>query len=106
MDTVPFRLKPCDAERYAHMRLRMLEDAPWAYASTPEEDAALNSPRFAETLAREQSAIVAVEAGGGTHQLIASAGIVRVTRLKSAHRTKLWGVSNPRAVEHMKRRER
>jgi RimJ/RimL family protein N-acetyltransferase len=92
MDTTPFRLTPADADRYRHLRLRMLMDAPWAYGSSPADDRPLNAPTFADSLTDEQGAILAVATDGDKGPLIASAGILRVTQLKSMHRSKLWGV--------------
>jgi RimJ/RimL family protein N-acetyltransferase len=85
-------LEPEDAERYARLRLRMLHAAPWAYASSPEEDEALDPARLAAVLADRERAILAVEAGGGDGPLVAAAGIARQRRAKSAHRAGLWGV--------------
>lgn len=83
------RLKPADAERYARLRRRMLEDAPWSFIASPEDDPTVGEVRT--RLAEETNAIFAVEkeAGGA---LIAAAGVVRLPRAKLAHRAIIWGV--------------
>lgn len=70
----------------------MLHDAPWAFASSPEEDRALDPDHVSEFLAENENAVVAIEATDGTQELIAAAGIFRKPQLKSFHRAKLWGV--------------
>jgi RimJ/RimL family protein N-acetyltransferase len=72
--------------------MRMLNDAPWAYASSPEHDPALDPERLTGELSGEHSAILAIEGPDASRELIASAGIVRVSQPKSAHRARLWGV--------------
>src|SRR5687767_2363114 len=87
----PIRLSPADAARYARLRLRMLTEAPWAFAASPEDDIALDPARLAALLAEQENAIFAVEAGG-ERELVATAGIVRMKQLKFVHRARLWGV--------------
>lgn len=68
----------------------MLTVSPWAFASTPENDEALDPAHLRRVLGEEENAIVAVEAA---EALIATAGILR--RMKSpkfAHSARLWGV--------------
>jgi hypothetical protein len=89
MSLLPFRLVASDAERYAQLRLRMLLDSPWSFASSAEDDRALSPLELAETLLFEQNDVVAVASPDGTDQLIASASIFRVRAMKSAHRAKL-----------------
>lgn len=105
MHGTPFRLTPSDAERYARFRMRMLRESPWAFASSPEDDASLDIEHMARMLAEDQNAIFAVEArdlaSDGTStpddarsrkDLIAAAGIFRRNQRKFSHRAKLWGV--------------
>ena len=87
----PFRLGLGDAERYARLRMRMLRDSPWAFGSSPEEDVARDPAEIARRLLRDEYAIVAVE-DGESGELIASTGIFRQDRVKSAHRAAVWGV--------------
>jgi GNAT superfamily N-acetyltransferase len=100
----PVRLTPADAARYVRLRLRMLADAPWAFAASPDDDIALDRARLVDLLGEDQNAIFAMEAAklrsqgsGGAQEsyppeLIAAAGIWRMKQSKFAHRAKLWGV--------------
>lgn len=83
------RLGPDDAERFARVRRRMLDDSPWAFASTPEDDSALDVARVRKALGEPDNAIVAVEA---FEALIATACVYRMKSPKFDHRAKLWGV--------------
>jgi ribosomal protein S18 acetylase RimI-like enzyme len=98
-------LQPADAARYARLRLRMLEDSPWAFASSPEDDMARDLGLLAAKLGEAQNSIVAVEgdsarnaSGGnastaaGAAELVAAAGVVRMKPRKSSHRASIWGV--------------
>lgn len=102
---IPIRLAPADAERYVRLRLRMLQDAPWAFAASPEDDVALDVAHVTEALAEDDNALLAVEATDTTARsgtaltdasrppdLIAAAGVMREKRRKFAHRAKIWGV--------------
>src|SRR5262245_20676931 len=89
MSAAVIRLTPNDAERFALLRRRMLADSPWAFASTPEDDDALDPAHMRKVLGEQENAIFAVEA---VETLIATAGIFRMKRPKFAHRAKLWGV--------------
>lgn len=84
----PIRLQPADAGRYAHLRRRMLEAAPWAFSASPADDRVLARP--AEVLADARNAIYAIEAG--PEALVAAAGIRRGAPPKFAHRAMIWGV--------------
>ena len=87
----PFRLKPADSERYVRMRRRMLEDAPWAFAASVEDDVALDAGHMTKALAGEYNAILAIEAAD-SRELVAVAGVMRQKRAKFAHRVQMWGV--------------
>jgi ribosomal protein S18 acetylase RimI-like enzyme len=89
MAVTVIRLTSDDAERYALVRRRMLTESPWAFASTPGDDVALDLAHLRSMLGEKENAIVAVEA---VHALIATAGIFRMKSPKFAHRAKLWGV--------------
>jgi ribosomal protein S18 acetylase RimI-like enzyme len=100
----PIRLQVSDAERYARLRLRMLLGAPWAFAASPDDDRVLNASELASYLQDEQKALFAIEqpadsgrpgsprSTGNDAELVAAAGIVRVSSPKLAHRAKVWGV--------------
>jgi RimJ/RimL family protein N-acetyltransferase len=85
------QLKPSDAERYARLRREMLEDAPWAFGATPDDDRGLDVANLKEMLARDNYAIFGSE-DGQTGALVAACGIIRSTRIKQAHRAVIWGV--------------
>lgn len=97
------RLECGDAVRYIRLRRRMLLDAPWSFAASPDDDVALQPDRLAEYLGDAEKAIFAVEAPdvssrmdefatGGLPELVAAAGIMRATQRKFIHRARLWGV--------------
>lgn len=103
--SAPIRLIPADAERYARLRLRMLQAVPWAFGASPEEDELLDLAHLARLLADEHSAIFAIEAwpardrdrAGADEvqvrpELLAAAGITRGKPPKFAHRARIWGV--------------
>lgn len=103
MSADPVRLTPADAGRYARFRLRMLHDSPWAFASSPEDDMAVEVPRVAALLGERENAVLAIAAaspvGDGERaasdadaELVAAAGIMRNKRIKFTHRALLWGV--------------
>lgn len=73
------------------LRRRMLDDAPWAYMATPEDDRALDPENVRAMLAEVESAILAVPSEDGS-ELVAVAGIGRGTPPKFGHRATLWGV--------------
>jgi ribosomal protein S18 acetylase RimI-like enzyme len=89
--TRAIRLQPDDAERYMRLRRRMLDDAPWAYMATPEDDRALDPEKVRAMLAEVESALLAVPSDDGG-ELIAVAGIARGAPPKFGHRATLWGV--------------
>lgn len=90
-DEPVIRLKPADAERFARLRLRMLQNAPWAFGADADSDEAIDPARVAKALGEEHNVILAVE-DSATRELIAAAGIVRQKQPKFAHRARIWGV--------------
>ncbi len=84
----PRLLTPADLNKYIAFRLEMLEAAPWAFLTTPDE---VKEQVSAAQLARPQNEIVAID-HESEDRLIAAAGIYRSTREKSAHRASIWGV--------------
>src|SRR5690606_23397270 len=87
----PFRLAAGDVERYARLRRRMLDDSPWAFSASPEDDRALDLAALKEQLGEQEFAIVGVEATPGG-ELAAVTGVVRARERKFAHRAIIWGV--------------
>lgn len=96
MPIQPIRLTPDDAERYARLRRRMLNLAPWAFDASPDDEEALDPARIVAMLADGSSATFAIEAPGPPSvdgpELAAAAGITRAKAAKFAHRERLWGV--------------
>ena len=92
----PIRLHPADAERYARLRRRMLDVAPWAFGVDPDDDEALDPAHLARMFADEHAATFAVEApadeGRDSPELVAAASIARAKGAKFAHRARIWGV--------------
>jgi ribosomal protein S18 acetylase RimI-like enzyme len=74
---VPFRLGATDVARYMRLRRRMLEDAPWAFAATPDDDLALDPGNLARLVGEEQEAIFAIEADefGARSSAAAASGV-------------------------------
>lgn len=89
--TRAIRLAPADAERYARLRLHMLNDAPWAYMASPEDDRALDLAHLRAMFAEEESAAFAVPAAEG-EELVAVSCVARPKSPKFRHRAKVWGV--------------
>ena len=89
--TRAIRLVPADAERYARLRLHMLNEAPWAYMASPEDDRALDLAHLRAMLAEDESAAFAVPAADGD-ELVAVSCVARVKSPKFRHRAKVWGV--------------
>lgn len=79
-----------DVAAYCTLRSEMLADAPTAFSSSPEDDRGLDPAFIAARLADPFAAIIGAFDGGG--RLVGSAGIVRKTSRKMAHRVHVWGV--------------
>ena len=95
---MPFRLRETDIERYRELRRRMLEDSPWAFEASPDDDHALT--QLADSLGVQHNAIFAIageqladtKLTSRGNELIAAAGISRASGTKYAHRARLWGI--------------
>lgn len=83
-------LTPDDADAYGALRREMLENAPWAFASSIDEDAGIDQTKMAIRLAEPGQAIVGAFDNSG--RLVGAAGLVRNSRKKMAHRATVWGV--------------
>lgn len=78
-----------DAEAYRALRLEMLEDSPWAFSSSPEDDR-MRDPESTPTYLR--AAGRAIVGGFKGDALVAAVGVARDEHLKQAHRAWVWGV--------------
>ncbi len=94
---MPIRLlTPADAPAYIAIRREMLVEAPWAFASSPEDDSALDPAEFVARVARPGQAIFGAFDEGAlpaaTPRLLGTVGVYRLDRLKTAHRAGIRGV--------------
>ncbi|HZW07106.1 MAG TPA: GNAT family N-acetyltransferase [Phycisphaerales bacterium] len=86
-------LTPDDARAYSALRREMLDDAPWAYFRSPEDDPGCKPDSVAAELAStDRYAIAGAFTNDAGSRLVAAAGIVRSGSLKTAHRAVVWGV--------------
>lgn len=82
-------LTPEDAPEYVAIRREMLQDAPWAFLSSPSQDRGCDVEKVKVSLARLDASIVGVRENG---KLVAVAGVVREEPLKRRHIAMIWGV--------------
>lgn len=83
------RLTVDDIAGYMAIRRRMLEDSPWAFSSSPEQDRGLDAEHLRRTMADPDVAIFGVRADGG---LAAAAMTSREARAKRRHVAWIMGV--------------
>jgi ribosomal protein S18 acetylase RimI-like enzyme len=82
------RLGPADAERYVPLRRQALEQEPFSFASSPEDDRAASVDLVRDTLAKPDQAIL----GAFDTALVGVVGIFRDHHRKAAHKAHIWGV--------------
>ena len=82
------RLEPDDAAPFMSLRRAALEDAPFAFASSPGHDLADSVAFVREMLASADQAVFGAFAG----DLVGMAGIYRERHVKAAHKCSLWGL--------------
>lgn len=85
-------LTPADATLYVALRREMLDDSPWAFTSSPQDDQGLDPAFIAQRLTQPGQAIVGAFDGAPTPRLVGAAGLRRHTQIKMSHRAHLWGV--------------
>ena len=90
MSGVTIRLiNDADAEAYAALRRESLLDAPLAFTSSPEDDAASSATGVREMLSHGVDAVII---GAFAPQLVGMVGMYRDRHLKRAHKMHVWGV--------------
>ena len=82
------RLLPADAEQYVPLRRQALEQEPYSFASSPEDDRASSIDLVRETLGKPEQAVL----GAFDPGLVGTVGIFRDHQRKSAHKAHIWGV--------------
>lgn len=78
MRAAVIRLTPNDAGIFLPFRRQMLSEAPWAFASSLEDDFALDIANVQKSLAEPDNAILAIKASDKADALSAAAGIFRI----------------------------
>ncbi len=82
------RLGPDDATAFMALRRAALLDAPLAFASSPEDDAAGSREFVEKALAASDQATF----GAFTEELVGIVGIGRQRHLKASHKCEIWGL--------------
>lgn len=82
------RLEPADAGLYVPLRRQALEQEPFSFASSPEDDRAGSVDFVSESLAKPDQAIL----GAFDTTLVGVVGIFRDHHHKAAHKAHIWGV--------------
>jgi ribosomal protein S18 acetylase RimI-like enzyme len=86
--TLVRRLEPEDAALYVRLRRAALDDAPFSFASSPEDDLAFSVDFVRDALASPDQAMFGAFAG----DLIGIVGIFRDRSVKGAHKCNIWGL--------------
>ncbi|MCA9302982.1 MAG: GNAT family N-acetyltransferase [Phycisphaerales bacterium] len=87
----PRLLTASDIDAYRAIRLEMLNDSPWAFASSPEDDRAFVDGAMEELVADPEHKIVVVD-HPDDDRLACAVGVRRETKAKFRHRVSIWGV--------------
>jgi RimJ/RimL family protein N-acetyltransferase len=85
-------LGPEDAEAFVALRRRALIEEPLAFASSPEEDFALDLGGVRARFGAPLDATGAVTLGAFTPELTGSVGLYRQSGRKSQHKLQVWGM--------------
>jgi len=82
-----------DALAYTALRREMLNDSPWAYYRSPQEDPGCKAELVENELSTvDRYAIAGAFTNDAASRLVAAAGILRSGSQKTAHRATVWGV--------------
>jgi ribosomal protein S18 acetylase RimI-like enzyme len=94
-----FRLRVEDADRFVRFRRRMLQEAPWAFSASLDDDTALDPAALRDYLSRDDRAIFAIPSAGepgagapAAAELLAAVGLIRAEPEKYDHRSRIWGL--------------
>jgi len=82
-------LSPGEAGAYVRLRREMLAEAPWAFASSEQDDVGCDEAFLVARLGERGQAIVGAFAGA---ELVGAAGLFLAKHRKMAHRARVWGV--------------
>jgi len=83
------RLLPEDAEAYVELRSLMLQQEPWTFLASPEDDFASKASDVRASLDHAESAIFGAFAG---EELVGTVGVFRAKMLKARHKIGVWGM--------------
>lgn len=94
MERKPRLLQPEDAPAFRMVRHKMLEDTPPAFLSSPEDDRMRDPQAFLDVLNKPENEILAIfdEEGEDPSRIVATAGVMRLLKIKTRHRADIWGV--------------
>jgi len=77
-----------DAETYVVLRREALDDSPFAFGSSPSDDRARSVAFVREALGDPRQAVF----GAFDPELVGIVGLNRELSIKTAHKTRLWGL--------------
>ena len=83
-------LTPDDLTAYCALRREMLDDSPWAFTASPEDDIGSDPLKLAARLKEPGQAIIAAFDDSG--RIVGAAGLARNPKKKLSHRALVWGV--------------
>lgn len=82
------RLAPTDAAEFIRLRCEALDDAPFAFEASADDDFAGSDEFVRESLARPNQTIL----GAFAPELAGAVGVFRERSRKAAHKARLWGL--------------
>ena len=85
------RLNPDDAQIFAVLRLRALQEEPMSFSSSPEEHAQLEVSSIEQRLASSPDSFV-LGAFDDSGELAGMVGVYRQASVKYSHKAYLWGL--------------
>ncbi|MEQ9206276.1 MAG: GNAT family protein [Phycisphaerales bacterium] len=81
-----------DVEHYAAIRREMLQDSPWSFVSSPEDDVASSAEAVLAWFGEDDSEVVLVEDPDDASRIVSVVGVRRERKAKYRHRATIWGV--------------